>query len=58
MPGGNIIESGKFLDRPAEKALIDAIEKSIEDIAYGNMTLAEILGCLDLVSKQVYEELG
>ena len=40
--------------RPHEVALVDAINKAINDIAEGNMTMIEILGCLDFVSKDIH----
>jgi len=40
--------------RPHEVALVDAINKSIEDIAIGKMTMIEILGCLDFISKDIH----
>jgi hypothetical protein len=41
-------------DRPHAYALIMAIHKAIDDIATDNMTLFEILGCLDVVSKDFH----
>ncbi len=43
-------------DRPHEYALITAINKAINDIAAGKMTLVEILGCLDVVGKDLHIE--
>lgn len=45
------------VDRPAEIALMNAITKAIDDIAVGKMTLAEILGVLDLAGKELFERL-
>lgn len=44
------------VDRPDEVALVDALHKAINDIAVGKMTVSEILGCLDLVSKSIYQD--
>ena len=41
-------------DRPHAYALIMAIHKAIDDIATNNMTLFEVLGCLDVVSKDFH----
>ena len=41
---------------PGSIALIDAIERCIEDIATENMTPVEVLGVLDFVSKRLYDE--
>ena len=46
---GNIHNLNKT-DRPHAYALIMAIHKAIDDIATNNMTLFEVLGCLDVVS--------
>ena len=43
-------------DRPASIALITAIEDCIDEIARDKMTPIEVLGVLDLVAKQFYEE--
>lgn len=51
----NITEINSVI-RPHEVALINAINLSIDEIAVGNMTLAEILGCLDLVAKDIYQQ--
>ena len=41
-------------DRPREVILITSIHKAINEISVNEMTLAEILGCLEIVSKDVY----
>ena len=43
-------------DRPASIALVTAIEDSIDKIARDKMTPIEVLGVLDFVAKQFYEE--
>ena len=42
------------VDRPDEVALITAIENAISDIAVGKMTVCEVLGVLDYISKSIY----
>ena len=44
------------VERPCEVALISALEDAIEGIAPGNMTPAEVLGCLDIVAKRFYND--
>lgn len=44
-------------DRPASIALIDAIERAIEEIAIDKLTPIEVLGCLDMVSKDFYKRI-
>jgi len=43
-------------DRPASVALTTAIEDCIYDIGTGELTLIEVLGCLDLVGKNFYDK--
>jgi len=40
----------KTVDRPHTVALITAIEEAIEEVALGNMTAVEIIGCLHMVA--------
>lgn len=44
------------VDRPDSVALMDAIENCIYEIASEKMTAFEVLGVLDLVSKEFYKE--
>ena len=44
----------KAIDNPHEYALITAIESAISDIAVGKMTVCEVLGVLDYISKSIY----
>ena len=43
-------------DRPLEVSLITAINQVIDDISDKGMTLAEILGCRDVVKMDLYLE--
>lgn len=44
------------VDRPEQVALLNAITDAIEDIAPGKMTAIEIVGVLEMVKLQTYQE--
>lgn len=44
----NVIQLGG-VDRPLEVALLDALEDVINEIAPGNMTHIEVVGCLEML---------
>ena len=43
-------------ERPMEVALIDALTRAIDELGRRNMTLAEIIGCLETVKLDMYNE--
>jgi hypothetical protein len=53
MSDDNVISINSDID-PAQIALVDALHKTIQDMALGELTPIEIIGALEIVKMDIY----